>query len=220
MERFALYTDKDTFETTFDVSSNTASLFEPNYNVSAGNSLPIIFLDKGHKKVESFRWGIQKGNERITSASVDHAKSDTLLFPSLELRRCIIPASGFYIWKTTVEDPFPFYIRMLSRQILGIAGVYDTIETESGHTIYQFTALSVPSNDLILPLNKEMPLILTPENQADWLNGGGVDQFVVPNSPEFLIDMMAVRVPDLVNDTSINTPELIQPIPKLREEDD
>lgn len=220
MKRFALHTTKENFEQVFGVTSHTTSLFEPNYNVSAGNSLPVIVTNKDKRAVDSFRWGIQHDGERITSATVDEAKTHTRLFPSLELKRCIIPASGFYIWKTTVEDPFPFYIRLLSTQILGIAGIYDTIETENGHTIHQFTALSVPANDLILPLNKEMPLILTQEVQQDWLNGSNADHFVVPNTPDFLVDMMAVRVPDLVNDTSNNFPELIQPIPKLREEDD
>jgi putative SOS response-associated peptidase YedK len=65
-----------------------------------------------------------------------------------------------------------------------------------------------------------MPCILEPNEfdlwlnqQADTIAGNG---FV---ANEMITDMTVFRVPDLVNGLSNNGPELIQPIPKVRDED-
>lgn len=65
-----------------------------------------------------------------------------------------------------------------------------------------------------------MPAILAPNQHNGWLidetnnliQSGFTHNTMIP-------DMTVFRVPDLVNDLSNNGPELLQPIPKLRDED-
>ncbi|MEX2363937.1 MAG: SOS response-associated peptidase family protein, partial [Balneolaceae bacterium] len=138
-----------------------------------------------------------------------------------ETSACIIPASGFYKWKETVHDPLPFYLRVLSKEILPLAGIYTAVKDEKGNLTYSFAVITMPANALVEPLDKSMPCIVEPSDLNKWLGGGALKMLEKGFNGQYLLPDMAVyRVPDLVNNPENNSRELIQPIPKLREDDD
>ena len=84
----------------------------------------------------------------------------------------------------------------------------------------QFAVLTMPANVLLKPLEETMPCVLEPADFNAWLNGDIKNIIASKFKDTALIPDLAVyRVPDLVNDPSQNSKELIQPIPKLREDD-
>lgn len=121
------------------------------------------------------------------------------------------------MWKQTVSDPLPFYVRIHSRKVLGIAGIITNYTEQRS----RFRVLIRPANVLLQPLDKTMPCILEPDEYADWLEGN-YRQILLDGFSKnlFMPDMTVFRVPDLVNNPANNSPELIQPIPKLKDEDE
>lgn len=221
MKRFALYADKEQIEEHFEVSSVPDSLVEPNYNIGAGKSVPVIISKADAREFTPMRWGIQQEGGRVLSASSEQVKSDKNLFRAYEQGRCIVPASGFFMWKTTVEDDiYPFFIRVMDSEVIGIAAIYTSWKAGNDHDIHGFTMISTPANDLVQPLGDTMPLILMPQDYDDWLNGKEKDYTKKITGPQFLANMTVFRVPESVNDPANNSPELIQPIPKLRNYED
>lgn len=136
------------------------------------------------------------------------------------MKPCLIPASGFYLWKQSVDDKYPFYIRMLGREVLGLAGLFHVIEDKSGKKSIEFAVITKASNVLLQPLEPTMPCILDPENFEQWIKGNEKEvlqsQF---KDTQLIPDLAVYRVPELVNDPSNNSKELIQAIPKLRDTD-
>ncbi len=216
MERYVVNTDQETMNEVFGVSPTSSSILEPNYNAASGHSLPIICSKNNRRILESAIWGIRAGGISISSIDINDILENDTYRKSLETNACIVPMSGFYKWKKSVDDPLPFYTRIHTRDLLGITGFY----IENNDTRNSFCIISKKANVLIQPIDDTMPCILNPEKFDAWLNGEaeailkkGFDDFAL------LPEMTVVRVPDLVNDVSNNSPELIQPIPKLREED-
>lgn len=216
MERYVIHTDNETVEKTFGVNTSSQSIFDPNFNAASGHSLPVIFKEKGVSTIQSKIWGITKGKQTISSVEISEVLQDEYYLDLLKSKPCIIPVTGFYKWKQTVDDPLPFFVRIHTRDILAIAGFY--LENESGRN--SFCVITMEASVLLKPLENSMPCILSPGKFESWLNGGAVGLLKEGfKDTSLLPDMTVVRVPDLVNDLSNNHKDLIQPIPKLRDED-
>ncbi len=216
MERYVLNTDKEIMEETFGVNPSSSSILEPTFNAAPGHSLPIIYSQKEHPVLESAIWGFENGNASINSLDLNDVLENDAYRSSLKTNACLIPANGFYKWKKTVDDPLPFFTRVHTRELLGIAGFF----VEHDDSRNSFCVITKQANVLIKPVDDTMPCILDPQKFDSWLNGDaeailkkGFDDFAL------LPEMTVFRVPDLVNDLSNNSPELMQPIPKLREDD-
>lgn len=86
----------------------------PNYNIAPTTFQPVIRLerDSDDREMALMRWGLVpffakslsdfKGFSTFNARSETIAKSATWREP-FKKRRCIIPADGFYEWKTTLE---------------------------------------------------------------------------------------------------------------------
>jgi putative SOS response-associated peptidase YedK len=211
MERFVLQTTANEIESIFGVIPKSISMMENTFNAAPGYLLPVIFSENGLKKIESCIW-----NPDNPTALLDEFIHKTNASSQLIKSSCIVPISGFYLWKQTVKDPLPFFVRIHSQPILGIPGYFSITEGSRK----KFTVFTRSANVLLKPLDDLMPCILEPNEfdlwlnqQADTIAGNG---FV---ANEMITDMTVFRVPDLVNGLSNNGPELIQPIPKVRDED-
>lgn len=216
MERYVLNTDKETMQDIFGVHSTSQSILTPTYNAAPGHLLPIIFSNQGMPVLKSAIWGLEKAKTTITALDIDDVIGDNYYKSLLKTNACIIPINGFYKWKKSVNDPLPFFTRIHTHDLLGIAGFY--IENDD----YQnsFCVITKDANVLIKPLDESMPCILDPKNFRSWLTGDAENQLRAGFKDISLLPEMTVfRVPDLVNDLSKNSPDLMQPIPKLREDD-
>lgn len=217
MERYVLHAAKTLIEDTFEVSSPSEVLFKHSFNIYPGSPMPIIYNEEQGRSISTGIWGIN--DSASDEAITEIAKSK--LHPDLsELKPCIIPASGFYMWKQSVNDRLPFYVRMLSQEVLGFAGMYKVTESSEGKTNIQFAVITKASNVLLQPLGPTMPLILEPDHYSDWLEGQHqplLTKFY--KDTDLIPDLAVYRVPDLVNDPSENSRALIQAIPKRRDDD-
>jgi putative SOS response-associated peptidase YedK len=216
MQRYVLHTEKEIIEKVFDVASTSESLYEASYNIFPGSAMPIIYKDE-ERRISTGFWGIsEKDNRTSFSKNIVEENGDDVQ----AMRPCIIPASGFYLWKQSVDDKYPFYIRMLNREVLGFAGLYKISESEEGKKRLEFAVITKASNVLLQPLEPMMPCILDPVNFEDWIDGNKKEvlqsQF---KDTELIPDLAVYRVPELVNDPSKNSKALIQAIPKLRDDD-
>lgn len=218
MKRYVLSARKQEIEKTLGVSSDSNSLFEPSYNIFPGTPMPVVFKEE-LREINSAVWGISAKN-LITVFTKQQVENDDKEIAKLNLKPCLIPASGFYMWKDSVDDKYPFYIRMLSRKVLGIAGLYRVKENKDGSSTREFSVITKRSNVLLQPLEPTMPCIIDPENFEDWLNGK--EKSVLQSQfkdTELIPDLAVYRVPELVNNPANNSIELIQAIPKLRNEE-
>lgn len=216
MERYVLNTDRETMNEIFEVTSTSYAILDPTFNAAPGHSLPIIFSAQGKPILKSAIWGIEADNTNISSLDINDVLTHNTYQSLLKTNACVIPISGFYKWKQTVDDPLPFLIRVHTRELLGIAGFY--LNNEGSRN--SFCVITKAANVLIKPLDNTMPCIIDPEKTKDWLTGGAQNILKAEfNDTSLLSEMTTVRVPDLVNDLSNNNSDLIQPIPKLKEED-
>lgn len=222
-DRFVLQASKEEFEEYFGVSSNRDDFFTSDFNITPGSLIPVVYAEDGSRNIYSFIWGLISANaEEETDGrknyeiASEELVDDEWLTECLAHRRCVIPANGFYKWKTTEKKSTPFYIRLLSNQLTAFAGIYSIWKSSSGRDVYSCAMLTTKANALVQPVDNRMPVLLHPDDHEHWLSNE-------PIAPENVTDFMqsygvtelAVnRVSEDVNDPENNRAELIQPIPK------
>lgn len=221
-DRLARHSAKEVIENEFEITTHRDEFFEPDYNISPGSLLPVVYVEDGERKIYTFQWGLipeeadaeREGKDNY-EAKVEELEEDTWLKTCFEKRRCIIPADGFYKWKTTKKKSTPFYVRLLSNRVAALAGVYSVWESASGRDVYSFTLLTTEANALVQPVDERMPVILRPDDYNTWLDEDtDTDKLNSLLKPLSLTEMAVNRVSEKVADLNSQGPELIQPIPK------
>lgn len=221
-DRLARHSAKEVIEDEFEITTHRDEFFEPDYNISPGSLLPVVYVEDGERKIYNFLWGLipedadaeREGKENY-EAKVEELEKDAWLKACFVKRRCIIPADGFYKWKTTKKKSTPFYVRLLSNRVAALAGVYSVWESASGRDVYSFTLLTTEANALVQPVDERMPVILRPDDYNTWLDEAtDTDKLNSLLKPLSLTEMAVNRVSEKVADLNSQGPELIQPIPK------
>lgn len=214
--RYALHFNIGQIKDLFQAVANFE--FPTNYNIGVGSEVPIVI--SGHARettVVLAKWdstfaGVSANTSAIDMKIINKSKE---LRKAFQRKRCIIPISGYYEWKKLSEKiTIPFYLRMINTDILGVAGIYSVQTDADGNTKFEFTAILVPANELIEPLNETMPALL-PERMFDhWLDPLQTDVELLENAlkPAPTSDMASFRISNKVDDIEANSPTLIHPV--------
>ncbi len=97
---------------------------------------------------------------------------DTLNFYKKPFReqRCLIPASGFYEWKTEGKQKTKFYFHRKDTDLFAFAGLYSVWHSPDGKEIPSYTIITTTPNKTVKAVHDRMPVILKREDEDTWLN--------------------------------------------------
>lgn len=207
-KRVAFFASKDEVQEYYNIETKKETLFEPHYNLSPGHQLPVITLHNSEPEINRVRWG-RMGSSQSEKTIIE---KDQVLeeLKEKEVKRCILPLSGFFVWKDDKEKNHPFFVRLLNNAVMSIAGLLYNKEEPF------VSIITTEANALVQPMSSHMPLMLDRPNALQWLDPGidTDDLLETANNLFMLTDLSVLRVSKKVNDPKNNTAELIQPIPK------
>ncbi|OPG99693.1 DUF159 family protein [Chryseobacterium mucoviscidosis] len=194
--------------------------YKPNYNAAPMQFIPTIIGSKDGNRLGSLRWGLVPNwakDEKIGNKMIN-ARAETLTekpaFKRLiSSKRCIIPCSGFYEWKKDGSVKQPMRILMKDDSIFSLAGLYDTWIDPEGKKLSTCTIITTEPNRLMADIHDRMPVILRPQDEADWLNKESDKESVLRLlSPYEADEMIAYKVDYAVGNVRNNNEELIKEI--------
>ena len=123
------------------------------------------------------RWGLVPSwaKDRSVGYRMINARAETVadrpaFGALLRRRRCLIPASGFYEWKTEGRSRRPFYICLQDQPLMALAGLWDEWRDPAGTPLQSFTIITTSANALVGRIHERMPVILSPAAWDDWLD--------------------------------------------------
>ena len=203
--------------------------FPARYNIAPMQPLAVVTRNASNasgddeRVLEGYRWGLVPSwakDEAIGSRMIN-ARAETLAEkPSfrnaLKSRRCLIPADGFYEWKTEGKTKVPHYIRFRDDRIYAFAGLWEEWKgppgTE-GAPLRTATIITTDPNPLLASLHHRMAVILKPENEAAWLDPKVSAQDALQLLQTFPDDELeAFPVHRKVGNVAFDAPENIAPV--------
>ncbi|MDK8190716.1 SOS response-associated peptidase [Paenibacillus sp. UMB7766-LJ446] len=194
--------------------------YKPNYNAAPMQFIPTIIGSKDGNRLGALRWGLVPNwakDEKIGNKMIN-ARAETLTekpaFKRLiNSKRCIIPCSGFYEWKKDGSVKQPMRILMKDDSIFSLAGLYDTWIDPEGKKLSTCTIITTEPNRLMADIHDRMPVILRPQDEADWLNKESDKESVLRFlSPYKADEMIAYKVDSAVGHVRNNNEELIKEV--------
>jgi putative SOS response-associated peptidase YedK len=135
------------------------------YNCAPTQSLPIVLMQEGERRMVPARWGWQRDFSEATlvNARGEEAVRKKTWSEALFSRRCLVPATCFYEWRPHDRQPFAFFLN--PRVPFGIGGLW---EVDPSHGL-AFILLTTPANELVSPIHDRMPCIVPPADYRSWL---------------------------------------------------
>ena len=195
--------------------------FSPNYNISPGSQVPIIYADRsGEPAVTAMRWGLvpRWAKDKSPGYRLINARSETVdVKPAFRHAfaggRCLVPADGFYEWEKDGERKIPYRVVFPDSRPFVFAGLWDLWDPgAAGEILYSFAILTAAANEDIKPVHPRMPVILDPDDWGRWLNpdsgGKELKDLLLPYPGKLLV----YEVSSLVNSPRNNSPEVIRPV--------
>ena len=151
--------------------------FQPRFNIAPTQMIPVIVNEAG-AVWRPMRWGLIPfwARDQSMGARMINARGETLAEKpafrrSLESRRCLVHADGFYEWRMNRERvKSPVYFHLEDRGLFCFAGLLDRWLSPEGLDVFSFTIITTKANEVILPVHERMPVILAPGDYSLWLD--------------------------------------------------
>jgi putative SOS response-associated peptidase YedK len=195
----------------------------PRYNIAPTQTV-ITVTDDGARRIEQMRWGLipRWAKDAKIGSSLINARAETLAEkPSfrnaLRRNRCLIPADGFYEWTAGSggRRKRPLRVTLRSGEPFAFAGLWDEWTPPDGQPpLRTCTIVTTTPNELMAQYHHRMPVILTPETEAIWLDPevADLDRLLALLVPYPAKEMTAYYVSDVVNSAANDVVQCVLPL--------
>jgi putative SOS response-associated peptidase YedK len=241
--RYASSANADVLRIEFDVDDVFDGLPGPDYNVAPTVAVPAVFERRVRDSVEVRRrlaplvWGLVPSwakdpsiGSRLINARLETVADKPAFRKAFSLRRCVLPADGFYEWytpegaraagKSSKIKKQPFFIHRVDGERLVMAGIYEiwrdpTKDREDDSAwLRTCSVITTDATDAAGHIHDRMPMVISRDAMDAWLDPELTD-------PKVALELLAVTEADQleaypvsssVNSVENNDPSLIEPI--------
>ena len=222
--RYSLTSPLDDLVEVFQVSEIALEDYRPRFNIAPTQQVPILARGGAGLRLGMLRWGLVPhwaDDPRIGNRMINARSETVATMPAFRdafrLRRCLVPADGFYEWMTTEggepgkrgkASKTPYWIHRPDRAPFAFAGLWERWRSPAGERLNTFTILTTSASERIRPLHDRMPVVIRPEHWSIWLD---------PNTDAASLRALLEPAPDAFFDAwpvskAVNSPEVDDPI--------
>ncbi len=190
----------------------------PRFNICPTQTIAVVTSQDG-RRLRAMRWGFlptwyksPTDGPLIINARADTIATKPAFREAVRVRRCIIPASGFYEWTAGEGGArLPFYITRSDGAPMAFAAIWQTWDRDgmAHDTCAMVTTEAGP--DMAFIHHRE-PVILNPADWRLWMgeSGHGAAALMHASGPGVLVSH---RVGTAVNSNRATGLQLIEPLP-------
>ena len=152
-----------------------------------------VVLRQGAEGIEEsvLRWGLVPSWAKDMAIGVRclNARAETLFEKpafkeAFQKRRCLVPTDGFWEWERIGSRKVPWKFTRPDGDEFLMAGLWDRW-MGGGEPLESFTIITTTPNGVVGEVHDRMPVILSPEDGAAWLEQGSAG-LCRPVADEFL----------------------------------
>lgn len=225
--RYAASANPDELVETYEIDEVTADGREatrPRFNLAPTDEVPAIverIRDGGTtRKLVGLHWGLvpswsrdATGGARMINARVETVAEKPAYRKAFRRRRCVLPALGYYEWRSWEVDgktvKQPWFLRPDGGGPLLMAGIYEFWKGPDGW-LPTVSIITTTATDDVGWVHDRMPMTVT--DLDAWLDPGLED----PNAARKLLlpplDLATVAVSRAVNNVRNDGPQLVEAV--------
>lgn len=183
--RFVIAKTTDLIAELFEIDELESDSDFRSFNVPPTTQIPMIVEREiegmPSRQLHSARWGlIPSWAKEVATTPLINARIESVLEkPSFResalIKRCAIPADGYFEWQSTIVDSkVPFFIHP-SEGMLAFAGIYSfwrdptKLATDPSRWVLTCSLLTKDSAPELSHIHSRNPVMLSEENLSSWL---------------------------------------------------
>jgi putative SOS response-associated peptidase YedK len=190
------------------------------FNIAPTQPIPVVRMWEHHRQFALMRWGLMpawvkdpKNFTLLINARGETAAEKPAFKNALRRRRCLIPADGFYEWKSLGGRKQPY--ALIAREgPIAFAGLWETWMGPNGEEVDTAAIVTTAASRDIEHIHNRMPVVIQPPDFEPWLDCLHVDADeigpLMRPAPEGAFE--CVEVSSAVNKVANDTPDLLLPI--------
>ena len=228
--RYAQAQGMDEIIERFDLDASLVDKSLPlNWNIAPTNEIYIIRDNQQGRILDSASWGLiapwQKNfiEARNSQSHAINARSESIhekptFRQAFRTTRCLIPATGYYEWATSLgkyPPKQPFYISSVAENTsLSIAGIWSTWKNENGNEIQSAAIITREAVGELATIHSRMPVFMPSDRWDTWLDPQNREietLIALMDIPDPALGLVTRPVAPRVNLVANNGPELIDP---------
>lgn len=156
--------------------------FPARYNIAPTQPIAVVRLNELHKREFALvRWGFipswakKDYFEKVGTKPLINARGETLAEKptfrnAFRRRRCLVPADGFYEWRTENGARQPYLIRPAQDGLFAFGGVWETATDPDGGEIDTAAIVTIEAGADVAPIHNREPLVIAQPDFALWLD--------------------------------------------------
>ncbi|MDP4289759.1 MAG: SOS response-associated peptidase [Bacteroidota bacterium] len=141
-------------------------------------------------------WATDNSIRQYTLNARIESVEKKLTFRDSLKNRCLVIADGFYEWQwldAKGKHKKKYLVTLPGEELYAYAGLWNEwVNKSTGEVLKSYTIITTEANPLMSKIHNStlrMPVILTPQNEHEWLKGAPVKEFAHPE-----LDLMARAV--------------------------
>ena len=190
---------------------------DPRYNVRPSQPIATI-LNTDPQNITFTMWGIHPFYDKTGKVFLINARNDSMSKPIwkklIQERRCLILADGFYEWQKQPDSKIkiPYRFELSNKEPFAFAGLWQMEDDGKGKVVPHSVIITTSPNELVKSVHDRMPVILTPENESEWLNPDtDTDTALKSLVPYPVKAMVSYPISTLVNSPANDHPGILTP---------
>jgi putative SOS response-associated peptidase YedK len=174
--RFTLTSTPEELARRFGLAARPA--VTPRYNIAPGQ--PVLAVrsdDAGARSAAPLRWGLVPAwsaapdpGARWINARVETLAMKPAFREAFRLRRCLVPADGFYEWADHGGFRQPYRIALPGGGLFAFAGLWERWRDPQGAALESCAIVTTDASSGLRRLHDRMPLVLPDADFAAWLS--------------------------------------------------
>jgi putative SOS response-associated peptidase YedK len=152
---------------------------EPRYNVCPGQAVLAVrrARDEERRTASYLHWGLvphwtkeAPRDVKMINARAETAADKPAFRDAFRSKRCLVPADGFFEWRSEPGGKQPYLVRLKSGAPFAIAGLWAAWRPDDGPKLESCALLTTEPNELMRPIHDRMPVLLPCEIWDPWLD--------------------------------------------------
>lgn len=149
----------------------------PRFNIAPRQPVLVVrFSEEGQQELCAVEWGLvpewkkEMGDKPLINARIETIEEKPSFRSSIKRKRCLVPFTGWYEWKTVNGRKVPHLIEMQGGALGAFAGIWSTWHGPGGDFWLETMAIvTEASTSGLKPLHHRKPVVLKPEDYERWL---------------------------------------------------
>jgi putative SOS response-associated peptidase YedK len=151
--------------------------FPPRYNIAPTQPIPVVIVENGARQFRLMRWGLLpswvKDPRKFTL--LINARAETVLEKpafrnAMKRRRCLVPADGYYEWRSFGKSKQPYFIHPRDGAPIGFAALAETWIGPNGEELDTVAIVTTAASAELAELHSRVPVTIDPADFARWLD--------------------------------------------------